>query len=425
MSIFIIQSEFEPKHNQVVPNENKTKPMIRNFHILLCISLFFASSFALPTFAQSQETVKPTTNSNSNLNYNNSNAPVPAQEMIEEKEAESDKSAIQFPSPSLKKDATSSQKIESNEAQFESFETQSNYMRSQRTPNATQQSKMNEAVNVLEQYAPESFEYNLYKYQAGNHNVDLISFLRKAESLNKYSTDVKIQFAAYYLITGSGSTRYLELLIESKTVHRESIIYSKDVLRSVSKNGTLVTHGMEDTYATNYAQLNDNFRKDVTIVSLELLQSEAYKNALQAKGYKIPNTKLIDVSFLVEFCKLNESKGISIAMTTPKEYLQPLKTQLYAQGLVFEYHSASKEYNNYYMNDVLWNKELDKSIIQNFSSDLSNKLSANYLPMLFVLRKNYQASGELQQLKSIDAMIDKIGKGCNKYEQVQKLKGSY
>lgn len=397
--------------------------MIRNFHLFLCISLFFVSIFALPTFAQSQETVKPTTNSNSN--YNNSTAPAPAQEVIEEKEAASEKSAKQVSSPSLKKEATSSQKIKTTEAQFESLETQSNYMRSQRTPSAAQQSKMNESVKTLEQYAPESFEYNLYKYQAGNHNIDLINNLRAAEKLNPTNADVNQQMAAYNLIIGSESTRYLEKLSNTSKLRNESIAYSKDVLKSVSQNGTLITHGYEDTYATNLVRLNSKIRKDVTIISLELMQSEAYKKAIQAKGYKIPNTKLIDVSFLVEFCKLNESKGISIAMTTPKEYLQPLKTQLYAQGLVFEYHSASKEYNNYYMNDVLWNKELDKSIIQNFSSDFSKQLSANYLPMLFVLRKNYQASGEVEQLKSVDAMIDKIGKGCNKYEQVQKLKGSY
>jgi hypothetical protein len=229
--------------------------------------------------------------------------------------------------------------------------------------------------------------------------------------------------AAYYLITGNESTKYLTLLANTNRISEEATAYCYDVLNSVAQNGTLITHGFEDTYATNFIKSNNHVRKDVTIISLELLQSEAYKKNLIGKGYKIPNTKLIDVSFLTEFCKLNEARQISIAMTLPKEYLQPLKSNLYAEGLVFVY--TTKEHNNYYMNDLLWNKVLNQAIIKNYSTDLGKKLAANYLPMLFVLRQNYQLSGEKVQFEKVDALIDKIGKDNNKYEQVQKLKGSY
>lgn len=77
------------------------------------------------------------------------------------------------------------------------------------------------------------------------------------------------------------------------------------------------------------------------------------------------------------------------------------------------------------MNDYLWNKEFDKKVVEQAKTVKAKNLSANYLPMLLVLRSYYSSNGETEQSKQVDAAIDKVAVQCNKYEQVKKLKGSY
>jgi hypothetical protein len=75
-------------------------------------------------------------------------------------------------------------------------------------------------------------------------------------------------------------------------------------------------------------------------------------------------------------------------------------------------------------NETLWNTELSASIIKN-GREKARSLSANYLPMLLLLRKEYQTRGQQDELLKIDATIDQIAVQCGKYEQVQSIKANY
>jgi len=92
-------------------------------------------------------------------------------------------------------------------------------------------------------------------------------------------------------------------------------------------------------------------------------------------------------------------------------------------GLVFEYHE--NEFNNFYRNDYLWNEVLTKELVSNAKNEKAKQLSANYLPMLLQLRSVYQQKEDAVKLKDVDEASDQVGVQCNKYEQVQKIKGAY
>lgn len=384
--------------------------------ILIFINFIFFTSF----WAQEQGkgNVPPSTN---NSNYSNKLEPA-SEEQIEEKELEE----IQLQKADSKKEKSPKPQrtdaIQQSATQFQQYQTQSTYMRSQRTPSSTQQSQMDQAVKKMELENNTSFEYNFFKYVSGNYNISWINYLKEAERLRPNNSDVQVQMAGYYMITENQkvSLEYLKKIAQSGKLAKEAIHYSHDLLKSVPQNGVLLTHGYEDTYSSMYTQLNSAVRKDVQIISLDFMQSEVYRKNIEAKGFKIPSSKLIDVAFMNEFCKLNASKNIAISMTTPKEYLAPLKSNLYTVGLVFEYHLS--EFNNFYKNEQLWSNELDKSSIENTTSPKARELSANYLPMLLMLRKNYQETGKNEQVKQLDVIIDRIAVQVNKYEQVRKLK---
>ncbi|MCH2223819.1 MAG: hypothetical protein MK066_03540 [Crocinitomicaceae bacterium] len=297
--------------------------------------------------------------------------------------------------------------------------------RTQRSPSIVQQEKMDEAVGYFQLNAPNSFEYHYYTFIAGNYDLDLISSLKEAERLRPNNSDVHVQLAACSIITNDSvnGIKYLGLLKEANRLSVPVIEYSKDLLRSTPENGTLITHGFDDSYGAWNAQNIEKLRSDVTLISLDFMQSDVYRTFLMDKGYVLPKRDTIDVDYFVQFCELNKSKGLGISMTIPKEYLQQIKDKIYVVGLVFEYHE--EDYNNFYKNDYLWNEEFEKTVIHQATNQKAKDLSANYLPMLLQLRKVYGERGEQKKKDEVDKISDKVSVQCKKYERVQQLKSSY
>lgn len=308
---------------------------------------------------------------------------------------------------------------------FTNSQIQATHQPSQRTPLPQHQVEMDKAVDYFETNAPNSFEFHYFKYTAGNYDVSEVPHLREAEKIMPANSDVHAQFAAYNIITGQmdSASVYVDKLLGAGRLTSNTLYYANDLLLSVPENGVLITHGFDDTYSTFKKQQDDGVRDDVTLISLDFLQSEQYREQLKQNGFELPKQEVIDVQYLTKFCQLNASKPISISMTTPKDYFLPIQSHLFVTGLVFQYHEGT--YNNFERNEELWNEQLEKHLIDEALDEKSKQLSANYLPMLLQMRKVYGQQGEIKKLKEIDEAIDKIGLQSRKYDQVQKLKSSY
>ena len=327
--------------------------------------------------------------------------------------------------PSVSSASQQKATMEVKKMEFSSSKGEASSQRSQRSPTEDQQVQMNETVAYFESFAPESFEYHYFKYVAGNYTIGLVDHLFKAEKLKPNNADVQIQLASYYIITGDrlNSVKYLAKLKAIDRISDVSLKYAKDVLLSVPENGVLITHGFDDTYACEYLQLLDNQRTDVTIISLDFLQSREYAKKLKEKGFNVSESTVIDVTYFTALCNQNEAKKISISLTTPKEYFKSIQTNLFVVGLVFEYHS--NQFNNYYKNDYLWNEVLEKSLVYSALNEKGKEISSNYLPMLLQLRTFYIQNDEVEKLKEIEIALDKVSVQSKKYDKVQKLKKSY
>jgi len=340
----------------------------------------------------------------------------------------------------LKSSAVSSRKIKSttldidieNSNQF-SFAVQvandinleANTNRSRRSSSKNEQKVLKEVVEVMKDLDENSFEYNYYKYITGNYDVSLFSFLQKASNLRPKSSEVQTQLAAYYLIMENYEQAefYINTLFENQIISTSLIDYGQDLLVSVPENGTLITHGIEDTYSVTFLQLNMGVRSDVEIISLELMQSEMYRNHLKEKGFKFPLSDFIDVNYYTEFCALNEEKNISTSLTVPREYFQFSPQKQFLTGLVMHY--SSNRLDNVGVNMNLWKYELKYLILDNSNDVKSKELSSNYLPMLFQLRQVYHLMEDIQGIEEIDKLLDRIGLFSGKVEKVQSLKARY
>ena len=380
--------------------------IMRNFFILVIFSLCNWSN------AQSQ----PQTNSTE---------PAPAVlEEVKEKE-EIDKRKDAYTRSKGAKNSASKIAIEQKSGQFKANSDVSSKQRNQRSPNAVQQKSMDEVVNYFEVNSPNSFEYHYYKYTAGNYNLSLYNHLKKAKEIRPGNLDVIQQLAAYYMIKNipESANGYVNELVKKSKLTNGVLIYSEDLLHSVPKNGTLITHGFDDTYGAWYLQNVKNVRRDVTVVSLDFLQSDFYRKELKEKGYEIPDSKVVDVDFFSSFCKLNESKNLSVSLTMPQEYFQSEASNLYMTGLVMKY--SKTEIDNFKVNKDLWDNHLRKSLIEKATDEKSKQLSSNYLPMLLQMRRVYNQKADFDNVKELDKSIDAISIQCNKYKRVQKLKAKY
>lgn len=311
------------------------------------------------------------------------------------------------------------------ESNFNLNKIESSNQRTQRSPSISQQIEMDNAVKYFESNSPNSFEHNFFYYVSGNYDVSRQNYLNEAERLRPNNSDVQVQKAAFFMIKGDtkNSLVYIEKLIKIERLTASAINYGKDVLLSTPMNGTLITHGFDDTYSVWYAQKQLGIRTDVELISLDFMQSDFYRNELKRKGYQLPNSGVVDVQFFNSFCNLNKTKGLSASLTLPKEYLSGMLSKLYVTGLVFEYHNGS--FSNFSRNDELWRNKLNKELVNHANDEKGKQLSSNYLPMLLQLRKVYHEKGDSRNVTLIDADIDKVGVQCRKYDKVQQLKGAY
>ena len=404
---------------------------MRNF------SVFLLCAFAFTAFCQvNSQSLELNSNSKSNSNSNSISIPAEEESTPMGKEKSIEQNNFQNKPASKKelqeKNAVTQPKVSTSESSLQLVSSSfsltkqlASNQRSQRSPTVDQQFQMDNLVQVLEKSSPESFEYHYFKFVAGNYSVALVEHLKKAELLRPTNSDVHIQFVAYYWCMNEKrkALPYLEKLMRSGRLNWSILNYSKDLLRSVPSQGTLVTHGMEDSYACLYLQISEGIRTDVNVISLDLLQSEAVQKQLLVYGFNLPQNNTIDVAYLKEFCVQNNTRNIALSMTIPKEYLLPIQENLFVTGLVLEY-KTDLSYQNSARNEYLWNYEFIKLIITDASNEKERQLTANYLPMLLILRNTYMLTNETEKLAFVEEVLNQVAVQSRKQEQIQKIKSS-
>jgi hypothetical protein len=280
----------------------------------------------------------------------------------------------------------------------------------QRTPLAAEQAEMDSKVKQLELISPNSWEYQLAYYAAGNYNLDRSPALAKAYQMNPENIEVQKQYVSFTYMNGDTvkTENALSLMSVNDVISLEVETYTSDVLTSCTLNSTLITHGFEDTYGALLNQFSHQQRMDVKILSLDFMQSPQYRKELEGLGYVLPKSSKIDVGYLGQFCALNADKELFLSVTIPRNYLEPLSKKLFPVGLTFQYTDKAAE-DLPIRQENLWFEQFNKYGLT--EDQQRSKFAMNYMPMLMYLEAKYVREGNdvlLQQIReSMDYILGK------------------
>jgi hypothetical protein len=286
----------------------------------------------------------------------------------------------------------------------------SKFNKFQRTPLPAEQSEMDAKVKQLELISPNSWEYHLAYFAAGNYNLDRSQALEKAYQMNPENLEVQKQYVSLKYMEGDtlSAQNMLSTMSLNELISLEVERYTSDVLTSCSMNSTLITHGFEDTYGTLFNQFSHQQRIDVNVVSLDFLQSPQYRITLEEKGYVLPKTTKIDVGYLSQFCYLNADKELFLSVTIPRTYFEPISKKLFPVGVTFQYANAPAE-DLPDRQENMWFYQLNKFGLA--EGEDRSKFAMNYIPLLLYLEQKYiQEGNEVLLLQVRDSMDFILGK---------------
>ena len=286
----------------------------------------------------------------------------------------------------------------------------SKFNKFQRTPLPAEQSEMDAKVKQLELISPNSWEYHLAYFAAGNYNLDRSQALEKAYQMNPENLEVQKQYVSLKYMEGDtlSAQNMLSTMTLNELISLEVERYTSDVLTSCSMNSTLITHGFEDTYGTLFNQFSHQQRMDVNVVSLDFLQSPQYRITLEEKGYVLPKTTKIDVGYLSQFCYLNADKELFLSVTIPRTYFEPISKKLFHVGVTFQYANAPAE-DLPDRQENMWFYQLNKFGLA--EGEDRSKFAMNYIPLLLYLEQKYiQEGNEVLLLQVRDSMDFILGK---------------
>lgn len=291
-----------------------------------------------------------------------------------------------------------------------------------RTPSPEQQKGMQETIEFYRKNFPNSFEYHFFSFAASGYNLTYEFHLLEAKRQKPKNIDVlKLSAQVAWIKQANEALRSsVDQLVATGALTRDMLTYDSLLLRFIPRNGILLTHGFGDGVGTKYLQLN-GYRDDLSILSLDLMQSPQYRVLLQQQGFRFPaQTEIIDDRFFAEFLSLNSQRPLYVSMTFPQPYLERIQNQLSIAGLSFYYGLPKTTWNPA---SFVTNQQVQR-FVTNTTSLQGKQLLANLLPVCWLAREAFRNEGNRTKMSEVDALIDRIALKADKLTVVESWRKS-
>jgi len=299
---------------------------------------------------------------------------------------------------------------------------------------------INKIVEDMGKQIPESYEYNLCKWQTSGYDEKALPYLKKAAAL------------------GEGRTEHLDFMINQGELGRDIqerelysikkfdagqfssgiIYYNYNVLMGLEKNAILITSGDNDTYPIWLLQAQ-GIRKDVTVINMYLIQLDDYRdklfNELNAEKWQKTTGTTEEITeadherfrnTIVKHIAANK-KGypVYVALTTAcsDKFTKSISENLYLTGLAYVYNTRPIDNIAVLKNNVEHAYAfdyLDKSFYHEISPDMVKLINGNYIVPLLTLYDHYKLSGDSYKSEWVKSKLMLISKETENEQKVLK-----
>lgn len=293
-------------------------------------------------------------------------------------------------------------------------------------------------VDDMGKAIPESYEYNIAKWQMGGNDPQLLHYLKKAVELGEGRTE-----HIDYMINEGELTRnikerelYSRKKFEAGQFSSGVIYYNYNVVMGLEKNAILITSGDNDTYPIWYLQ-SQGVRKDVTVINTSLIELDDYRNRLFsecgiARWQKSSGPQMTEADHerfrttIISHIAAN-SKGspLYVALTTAcdDKFTKSVQDKLFLTGLAYVYSKETIDNIAVLKNNVehLYVFDyLDKAFYNEISPDIVKMVNGNYLVPLLTLYDHYKLAGETSKMEWTKSKLLVISKGTDNETEVNK-----
>lgn len=288
---------------------------------------------------------------------------------------------------------------------------------------------------------PKSFEAYFIQYSengfhdsSGKENELRAEDLLNAQALRPDDPLIQDLLMIHYELQCDSEKRnfYANRLYEINELPVGILNWGYNILSELDENAILFTYGDNDTYAPWIIQGAKNFRKDVTVINIHLINLDDYRNRmLKQLGYdplvlKEAKTeeeaKAISKQFYEHFLKGKRPAYFSASAINGFE--EVFGDKLYLTGLAYKYSESSfdntaiirRNYEKRYLLDYL--KEVFSDHIGNLKGEYFNGM---YLPSMIKLYQHYIESEETAKKLELEPLLLKIADQSGQQSEVYEL----
>lgn len=288
---------------------------------------------------------------------------------------------------------------------------------------------------------PKSFEAYFIQYSengfhdsSGSDNELRAQDLLNAQALRPNDPLIQDLLMIHYELKNDSEKRnfYANRLFENNELSVGMLNWAYNILSELDENAILFTYGDNDTYAPWIIQAAKNFRKDVRIINLHLIQMSDYRErVLKELGYEPfvlreakteEEAKKFSNELYEHFLKGKRPAYFSASAINGFEEI--FGDKLYLTGLAYKYSETSfdntaiirRNYEKRYLLDYL--KEVFSYHIGNLKGEQFNGM---YLPSMIKLYQHYVETEEVVKKLELEPLLLKIAKQSEQEKEINEF----
>lgn len=218
--------------------------------------------------------------------------------------------------------------------------------------------KLDGVVDEMEAAIPNSFEFHWIKFWNGSNDDQYWHHILEAHKIDPDRPEIYEDMVSHYELNGEWEKvdEFSKKWYDSQIMAPSLLWLGYNMMQSAEENGIYFTHGDNDTYPLIVLQHGKQFRTDLTVMNLYMMQNEEYTRKLFShKGIKFEESelkKMCDskdwtekiIRFTKHVAEQNPDRKVYFSPSSHSPLMEEMRDDLWCVGLAYLYceHKVNK-----------------------------------------------------------------------------------